>query len=416
MAALASLATATVALGQDSEEIVISDTLEPMRLEVPAGTVVTWRNEDDERHRMRSRQGPVGFDTGNLEPGERFSVTFVVAGEYPYLDERNDEDASYFGTIVVIDEQPTGGPPPLEATVTLIDESYQPPALEVAVGATVRWENIDGDDDHTVTSTEGVFNSGIMPVGSAFEFAFDAPGTYPYFCAIHPEMEGTITVVGDAPASSAAASESQGPAASAAPVEPASPVASADPVASPAAVSIIDLAFEPATIEVDAGTTVTWVNDDSLPHTVTARDDDFNSGVMLSGDVFEQTFETPGTFDYFCAIHPSMTGTVVVRDPADAGADAGGDAAGEPAAVDTTAVSIVDVAFKPADIEVAVGATVDWTNDDPFAHTVTATDGSFDSGTMEGGEAFSQVFEQPGTFEYYCVIHPSMTGTITITP
>jgi hypothetical protein len=73
-------------------------------------------------------------------PGERFSVTFVVAGEYPYLDERNDEDPAYFGTIVVIDDQPTGGPPPAAATVTLIDESFQPPALEVSVGATITWE------------------------------------------------------------------------------------------------------------------------------------------------------------------------------------------------------------------------------------------------------------------------------------
>ena len=200
LAALASLAITTIALGQDGEEIIISDTLEPQRLEVSAGTVVTWRNEDRERHRMRSRQGPVEFDSGNLEPGERSSVTFVVAGEYPYLDERNDEDPSYFGAVVVIDEQPTGGPPPMAATVTLIDESYQPPALEVAVGATVTWENIDGDDDHTVTSTDGAFNSGVLPAGSAFEYSFDAPGAYPYFCAIHPEMEGTITVVGDAPA------------------------------------------------------------------------------------------------------------------------------------------------------------------------------------------------------------------------
>ncbi|MEX1335122.1 MAG: cupredoxin domain-containing protein, partial [Candidatus Limnocylindrales bacterium] len=111
LAALASLSLGAVAMGQDGE-VIIEDKLSPQRLEVSVGSVVTWRNEDDERHRMRSRQGPVEFDSGNLEPGERFSVTFVVAGEYPYLDERNDEDRSYFGTIVVIDDQPTGGPPP----------------------------------------------------------------------------------------------------------------------------------------------------------------------------------------------------------------------------------------------------------------------------------------------------------------
>ncbi len=310
-AALACLAIGAVALGQDTEEVIIKDKLTPKRLEVSAGTVVTWRNQDDERHRMRSRQGPVDFDSGNLEPGERFSETFVIAGEYPYLDERNDEDRSYFGTIVVIDDQPRGGPPPLAATVTLIDESYQPPALEVAVGATVTWENVDGDDDHTVTSSDGVFNSGVLSAGSAFEYTFDAPGSYPYFCAIHPEMEGTITVVGDAPVPSASAAvESPTPVESAA-AEAAAPV---DELAAtePAAVSIVDLTFEPPIIEVDAGTTVTWTNDDGIGHTVTAREGEFDSGVLESGDSFAQTFSEPGTFEYFCAIHPSMAGTVTV--------------------------------------------------------------------------------------------------------
>jgi plastocyanin len=77
---------------------------------------------------------------------------------------------------------------------------------------------------------------------------------------------------------------------------------------------------------------------------------------------------------------------------------------------------VVDVAFQPADIEVVVGATVDWTNEDPFAHTVTARDGAFDSGTMDDGETFSHTFSEPGTFEYVCAIHPSMTGTVTVTP
>ena len=66
------------------------------------------------------------------------------------------------------------------------------------------WENIDGADDHTVTSNDGAFDSGVLAAGSAFEHTFDTPGAFPYFCAIHPEMEGTITVVGDAPASAAA--------------------------------------------------------------------------------------------------------------------------------------------------------------------------------------------------------------------
>ena len=137
----------------------------------------------------------------------------------------------------------------------------------------------------------------------------------------------------------------------------------------------------------------------------------------MGGDSFSQTFSEPGSYDYFCAIHPSMSGTVVVRDPV--AADDVGDAAGDPTTLDVagvTDVSVVDVAFAPADIEVPVGTTVDWTNGDPFAHTVTARDGAFDSGTLDGGQTFSQTFGEPGTYDYFCAIHPSMTGTVTVTP
>jgi plastocyanin len=415
LAALASLAIGAVALGQDREVVIIKDKLAPKRLEVPIGTVVTWRNQDDERHRMRSRQGPVGFDSGNLEPGERFSVTFVVAGEYPYIDERNDEDRSYFGTVVVVDDQPTGGPPPTEATVTLIDESFQPPALEVAVGATVTWENIDGDDDHTVTADDGAFNSGVMPVGTAFEYTFEAPGAFPYFCAIHPEMVGTITVVGDAPAQTEDVAAESPFSVETEEIDDGTVPADAT-AAETVAATIVDLTFQPPAIEVEAGASVTWTNEDSVPHTVTARSADFNSGVMQQGGTFSQTFDEPGTFDYFCAIHPSMSATVVVAEPAAAAEVV--DAAGEPSAgaeSAVTEVAVVDVAFEPEDIEVPVGTTVDWINDDPFAHTVTANDGAFDSGTMDAGQTFSQTFDEPGTFDYFCAIHPSMTGTVTIT-
>jgi plastocyanin len=313
LAALACLAIATMALGQDGEVVIIKDKLAPKRLEVAVGTLVTWRNEDDARHRMRSRQGPVEFDSGNLEPGERFSLTFVAAGEYPYIDERNDEDASYFGTIVVIDDQPAGGPPPLEASVTLIDESFQPPALEVAVGATVVWENIDGDDDHTVTADDGAFNSGVMPAGTSFEHTFESPGTYPYFCAIHPEMVGTISVVGDASGQTEQAAAGS-PAEGETPSSDDSTDAAGATTTGPVEASIVDLTFQPDSVEIDAGATVTWTNEDAVPHTVTARTDAFNSGVMQEGATFSHTFDEPGTFDYFCAIHPSMTGTVTVTE------------------------------------------------------------------------------------------------------
>lgn len=64
--------------------------------------------------------------------------------------------------------------------------------------------------------------------------------------------------------------------------------------------------------EVDVGTTVTVVNNDSLPHTWTATDGTFDSGGLSPGDSFEFTFDEPGTYEFRCNIHPTMTGTITV--------------------------------------------------------------------------------------------------------
>ena len=85
-----------------------------------------------------------------------------------------------------------------------------------------------------------------------------------------------------------------------------------------------------------------------------------------------------------------------------------------PQSVEGTAVSIADIAFAPEQLAVPLGATVDWTNDDPFEHTVTATDGTFDSGVIAEAETFAWTFDTPGLFEYFCAIHPSMVGTVTV--
>lgn len=79
-------------------------------------------------------------------------------------------------------------------------------------------------------------------------------------------------------------------------------------------VDIRDLAYDPATIEISAGTTVTWMNSDTVPHTATAQDRDvLQSGTLDAGDTFSQTFDAPGTIDYFCEFHPNMKGTIIVQ-------------------------------------------------------------------------------------------------------
>ena len=80
-------------------------------------------------------------------------------------------------------------------------------------------------------------------------------------------------------------------------------------------VSIQDFFFSPANVSVPAGTTVTWVNDGNVPHTVTSDDGQFDSGVLMPGDSYTVMFKGQGTITYHCAIHPSMTGSVTVGAP-----------------------------------------------------------------------------------------------------
>jgi len=72
-------------------------------------------------------------------------------------------------------------------------------------------------------------------------------------------------------------------------------------------------AFMPDTVEITAGTTVTWTNSDSVTHTSTSNGGGWDSGPIAPGRGFSFSFQTAGTFPYHCAIHPGMVGTVVVR-------------------------------------------------------------------------------------------------------
>ncbi len=77
-----------------------------------------------------------------------------------------------------------------------------------------------------------------------------------------------------------------------------------------------DIKYVPKDITVDAGTTITWTNSDSVPHTVTKEGGpggEFDSGDIGPGDTFELTADVPGKVDYVCTIHPDQTGTFTVK-------------------------------------------------------------------------------------------------------
>ncbi len=80
----------------------------------------------------------------------------------------------------------------------------------------------------------------------------------------------------------------------------------------------------------------------------------------------------------------------------------------------THAVAIAGFAFSPQELTVTVGDTVTWTNTDAVAHTATSTAGAFDSGEIAQGASYSVTFTSPGTFDYVCTPHPSMTGRVVV--
>jgi len=95
----------------------------------------------------------------------------------------------------------------------------------------------------------------------------------------------------------------------------AAPLSLMQPLAAQSAearVSIANFDFSPGRLTIPAGTTVVWRNNDSVVHTVTSTTGDFDSGNLAFGETFQFTFNTPGSFNYFCEIHPSMRGQIVV--------------------------------------------------------------------------------------------------------
>ena len=88
----------------------------------------------------------------------------------------------------------------------------------------------------------------------------------------------------------------------------ATPVRAADATA----VKIGNFTFGPQEMKVKAGTAVTWINEDDIPHTVVSPNN-YRSKVLDTQGAYSFTFTTPGTYKYFCSLHPHMTGTIIVE-------------------------------------------------------------------------------------------------------
>lgn len=243
-------------------------------------------------------------------------VAFGMVGPSPYLFAEEAPPEAELPEPVPEPEAPPAGLP--EITVLMLEGSsvsgtpdYDPDEVTVGPGTVITWFNEDAAA-HTATdkaTTGGVFDTGLLGVGDSYSLSSDdlEPGTYEYFCLVHPWMESVLTITESDPA----------------PAETADAGSDAETLAvsMPEGSSIPDPDkdfYVPVHAEVGAGTLVVWTNDDIAAHTVTSGvpggnvGEDFDSGVMPPDATFEWTFDEPGEHDYFCILHPWMTGSVSV--------------------------------------------------------------------------------------------------------
>ncbi len=278
--------------------ILDDDAFTPSTLEIDVGQSVTFVNQHHDDH---SATGS-GFDTGIIGPGETVTITFDQPGRFAFGCRFHPEMTGSIAVRgrdgTVPEATPAASIPPDAQSIRIADFHFQPSQRTVSVGETVTWTN-EGPSPHTVTAVGEEFDAGVLDVGSTYAHTFEQPGTFAFVCVLHPDMNGTVIVEGDLPASPSVPL----PSGSAVPV-PSGPVVSA---------TIIDFAFQPPQLEVAAGSTITWVNTGEYPHTVTADDGSFDSEVLLPTKTFSITMLEAGTFTYHCDVHrKDMTATIVV--------------------------------------------------------------------------------------------------------
>lgn len=211
-------------------------------------------------------------------------------------DSDHDDDTDTHDDIGKV--PPLGTVPPGSLEVQIVDDdadAFQPDTLSVMPGQSVTFVNLD-DDPHTATGAN--FDTGIIQPGDQATVTFDRTGVHPFACQIHPIMTGVIEVLDTA--------------GSAIGTPAASPVASPVATSETTEITIADFSFNPAEITISVGSVVTWVNGGAAPHTATASDQSFDTGVIDPGAAASHTFGQTGEFAYFCAFHPTMTGTVIV--------------------------------------------------------------------------------------------------------
>jgi plastocyanin len=279
----------------------------------------------------------------------------------------------------------------------IVDFDFSPRRLTVAAGTTVTWSNT-GQRPHTATDRGGTFDTKPVAPGASAEVTLSTPGTYFYFCRINPAKMNGVLVVEPGPDDVRAVR-----------VQAVDPGFTGD-----------KLRFDPDELAVAAGTTLLVANVGGKPHTLTADDGSFDTGVVdpgaeggrFAGSNASVTLNKAGTFKFHCEVHPAVMKGVVTVTGQGGGAGPAQASAG-PRELD---VGVVDFGFEPKDASVAAGGTVKVTNRGKAPHTMTLDDVAADTGTIApGSSADLTAPDAPGSYSYRCTVHPGqMRGVLVV--
>jgi len=279
----------------------------------------------------------------------------------------------------------------------IVDFDFSPGQLTVEAGTTVTWTNT-GQRPHTATDRGGTFDTRPIAPGGSAKVTLSTPGTYFYFCRVNPAKMNGVLVVEPAPGAVGAVR-----------VQAVDPGFTGD-----------RFRFDPDELTVTAGTTLLVANVGGKPHTLTADDGSFDTGIIdpgaeggrFAGKNASVTLDKAGTFKFHCEVHPAaMKGVVKVTGEAAAAGPTRASAG--PREVD---VGLVDFAFQPDNASVAAGGTVRLANRGQAPHTMTFDDVHIDSGTIApGAGATVTAPDAPGSYSYRCTIHPAqMRGVLVV--
>jgi plastocyanin len=313
-------------------------------------------------------------------------------------------------------------PPNQDVTVDLVVMHARPERIEITTGTTVTWVNRELFDypllsgRHELKADDGSFASPSLAPATRWSHRFNFPGTFSYHCAHHTDLAGQIIVTGPPIVENlekeVGISEDK-------PDDPTT------------------WAFRPNDLIVATGTTVVWRNNGTKTHTVTSNDKLFGSPDIPPGGTFQFKFDQPGAFGYHCTPHPWMTAAIRVVVPGGTAPPPPPPPPRPPVAMSRAPrpastgdgrepvrrdVDIVEVnpanpnswTFDPPSLDARAGDTVVWHNTGAMQHSVTAGDGSFDSGLIPPGGIWSRTFTSPAFVDFHCTPHPWMRGIVRV--